>query len=123
MKRWEFTDGANLRIELWRNAARQRLAEDSLACDSVLNTMKISQKTFDYGNKLGTMIAMNIVTENIGRVKWPADWLQAFKERWFPKFFLRKFPVNYKTVDVKAIYPKCSLENPVLKGIVKRDII
>jgi hypothetical protein len=39
--------------------------------------------------------------------KYPRDWWQALKERWFPKWLLDKYPVDYHviTIDVKAIYP------------------
>jgi hypothetical protein len=26
---------------------------------------------------------------------WPCDWWQAFKERWFPAFLLKRYPVKY----------------------------
>uniref|UniRef100_A0A6M3K119 Uncharacterized protein n=1 Tax=viral metagenome TaxID=1070528 RepID=A0A6M3K119_9ZZZZ len=40
--------------------------------------------------------------------KWPKDWWQAFKERWFPKWILHKWPVVYNEliVDVRALYPE-----------------
>ena len=40
-------------------------------------------------------------------IKYPRDWWQAFKERWFPAWLLRKYPVDYHhiTIDVRAIYP------------------
>jgi hypothetical protein len=33
--------------------------------------------------------------------KYPADWWQAFKERWFPACLLRRFPVHYKRIDIE----------------------
>ena len=49
-------------------------------------------------------------TESARRVeiKYPEDWTQAFKERWFPKKLKYIFPVLYKKhiIDVKATYPK-----------------
>jgi len=41
-------------------------------------------------------------------VTYPLNWWQAFKERWAPKWALKKWPVQYKRVelDVKAIYPE-----------------
>ncbi len=41
-------------------------------------------------------------------VSYPADWWQAFKARWFPRWLLRRFPVRHRTVvlDVRAIYPE-----------------
>ena len=40
-------------------------------------------------------------------VKYPRDWWQAFKERWFPSWAKEIWPVKYEGViiDVRAIYP------------------
>ena len=40
-------------------------------------------------------------------VKYPADWWQAFKERWFRGWMRRRWPIRYCIVslDVRAIYP------------------
>lgn len=32
--------------------------------------------------------------------KWPTDWWQAFRERWFPHWWLRRWPVRYRTLSV-----------------------
>jgi hypothetical protein len=40
--------------------------------------------------------------------KWPQDWWQAFRERWFPAWWLNRWPVKYKRISVhKAIYRIC----------------
>ena len=46
-------------------------------------------------------------------VCYPADWWQAVKERFAPKWFLCRWPVEYnKTViDVRAVYPKMAIPN------------
>lgn len=38
--------------------------------------------------------------------KWPATWWEAFKERWFPKAWLKWYPVKYehRSVDVWQFY-------------------
>lgn len=40
-------------------------------------------------------------------IQYPQDWWQAFKERWFPKCLLKKYPVIYTHIvmEAKAIYP------------------
>ena len=40
--------------------------------------------------------------------KYPKDWWQSFKDRWFPKWILRKWPVVYTkiVIDVRALYPE-----------------
>lgn len=32
--------------------------------------------------------------------RWPSDWWQAFKDRWFPAWALKRWPVQYKTISV-----------------------
>ena len=40
-------------------------------------------------------------------VKYPADWWQALKEKWFPKWLLEKYPVEYMhhRLVAKCLYP------------------
>jgi len=32
--------------------------------------------------------------------QWPRDWWQAFRERWLPKWWLRKHPIQYEVLDI-----------------------
>ena len=32
--------------------------------------------------------------------RWPKDWWQAFRERWLPQWWLRRWPVEYEQVDI-----------------------
>lgn len=41
---------------------------------------------------------------------WPENWWEAFKERWFPGWLLRRYPVKMKSINIrervfKAICP------------------
>lgn len=40
-------------------------------------------------------------------ISYPADWWEAFKERWFPAVLLKRWPVKRTThrVDFKVLYP------------------
>lgn len=53
--------------------------------------------------------------------KYPSNWKESFKERWFPKWLLSKYPVVYtvKTFEVKATYPDLNIQGnaPVLRLI------
>jgi len=42
----------------------------------------------------------------------PQDWLEAFKERFFPKWVLKKFPVKYRVekINVEALFPKIKMD-------------
>lgn len=44
--------------------------------------------------------------------KYPRDWKQAFKERWAPGWFLRRWPVIYteEVFDARLAYPDHKLE-------------
>ena len=43
--------------------------------------------------------------------KWPADWWQAFKERWFPAWVLKRWPVQYTEYVLRAreLYPDVAM--------------
>ncbi len=55
--------------------------------------------------------------ESLPSFEYPADWWQAFKARWFPRWAKRRWPVKIATVgggkakiDVAALFPE--LRNP-----------
>lgn len=62
---------------------------------------------------------MQIVTYLWGKVnkevavKYPADWKEAFKERWYPKWLLKRYPVVYVDYVIKAyeLYPDIVVPN------------
>jgi hypothetical protein len=52
-------------------------------------------------------------------VRYPSNWFEAFKERWFPVWLKYKYPVKYtvKTFVIKATYPDLKIQShePVIK--------
>ena len=46
--------------------------------------------------------------------KYPLDWWEAVKERFAPAWFLKKYPVKYKTIDIdaKLLYPNLQIQVP-----------
>ena len=42
---------------------------------------------------------------NNSRIYHPEDWKEAFKERWFPDWLKKKYPVKYKIYDAYMIFP------------------
>ena len=42
----------------------------------------------------------------------PQDWFEALKERFFPKWVLKKFPVKYRVekINVEALFPKIKMD-------------
>jgi len=42
-------------------------------------------------------------------VEYPANWIEALKERFAPKWFLRRWPVLRSRVDMEVLYPRIAL--------------
>lgn len=55
--------------------------------------------------------------EEVVECKWPKDWWQAFRERWFWKWWLKRWPVKYKhrILEARVIYP--NMEVPKQKWV------
>jgi hypothetical protein len=47
-------------------------------------------------------------------VSYPSDWWEAFKDRWFPKWYLNRWParLTVKVLEGRHIYPKLKTEVP-----------
>ena len=60
----------------------------------------------DYmGEDLVATVREFIPTVKLASVSYPATWWDAFKERWAPAWFLRRWPASYSTFDAAAFYP------------------
>jgi len=57
-------------------------------------------------------------SDTIRTVRWPRDWWQAVKERFFPKWLLRRFPVMYKerVFQASLMLPKIVIPKQNLEG-------
>ena len=60
--------------------------------------------TTDYSNQMMLRIIAKVTCQKLETVCacYPADWREAFKERWFPGWALSRWPVRYKTVELTA---------------------
>ena len=65
-------------------------------CQKIAGGLSVSLRDYVWGHHIGTQ-----------EIKYPRDWVEAFKERWFPKFLLTKYPVQYKIcrIDTHTLYP------------------
>lgn len=67
--------------------------------DQVSQRLVLDMRSFVLGNK-----AERVDVEE----KWPADWWQAFRERWLPAWWLKRHPVKYRMVSIhKDIWRVC----------------
>lgn len=62
------------------------------AFDPAMGAMVMRMYTKIYGRK----------SDHVVVVKQPADWWQAFRERWFPRGWLQAYPVRYSETRVCA---------------------
>jgi len=65
--------------------------------DAICNDMMLQINGFVWGEK-GVKLKV---------IEHPKDWKEAFKERWFPNFLLKRFPVIYTTHEISfdLMYP------------------
>lgn len=78
------------------------------ASSSALSAVRRAQQYHSsehYGRHLVSTLHTTLVGNSFDvdavTVRWPADWRQAFKERWFPAWLLRRFPVKYAEKTVR----------------------
>jgi len=45
----------------------------------------------------------NKYAENV--IKYPANWVEAFKDRWFPKWLIKRHPIKHEVRDAWLILP------------------
>ena len=50
-------------------------------------------------------ISWNLLGKDIETRKYPSTWWDAFKDRWFPKFLKKRFPVNWEEFKLYNICP------------------
>jgi hypothetical protein len=76
--------------------------------DAVARRLTVQLRTY--------LLAGKEHAEDGATVRWPADWWQAFRERWFPKWWLRRWPVRYQSVVtrkyIRRVCPHVNLVTP-----------
>ncbi len=84
-------------LPLMKVAVSERIKLGSLSLDRMrldgyrdyfMDSMVYNLSTYLIGNKVHEY--------PVDDIKYPADWKEAFKERWFPEFLKRRYPVRYK---------------------------
>ncbi len=67
---------SKMRLDSWR--------------DTFIDGMSYQLSTYLVGNKVHERVCENI--------EYPSDWKESFKERWFPEFLKKSYPVKYTRV-------------------------
>jgi hypothetical protein len=67
---------------------------------------------FDQGfNFLQLKLRKLSLSRTLKTARYPADWWQAFRERWFPKRWLKKHPIKHLEISVRDVYPNYPLDD------------
>jgi len=68
----------------------------------------------EYGRQIGLKFFMTFWQEakrhDIKKIRYPADWWQAFKERWFNDWLKDRYPVKYTVVTVDGAFEYYKLD-------------
>lgn len=84
-----------IQLDINRFTAEQRMARSTMGNFS----------TREHLDEIVFRLEQRIATQHLKEISYPSDWKEAFKERWFPKWLLQKFPVKYTRYDAKVLYP------------------
>ena len=80
----------------------------------IYNEIVFHFKTFIFGESAG---------EETHTFSRPADWWQAFKQRWYPDWLLEKHPVKFYretvTFSAKALYPHFKPSLPDQRHVIR----
>jgi hypothetical protein len=84
-----------LRVEVQRHIPRL-LLDQKLSVESIAGEIVLRLTGHVLGRKLEPV-----------EVRWPDDWWQAFRERWFPRWWLARWPVRFRVhrVEFRELYP------------------
>lgn len=67
----------------------------------------------DYIHRIVTRVTQEILGREIAnaRVEYPADWWHAFKNRWFPAWAKKRWPIKVEVVELiaKELYPQMAM--------------
>lgn len=98
----------SLSIERIRLEARRFLCEQRIDINE-LGPIKLRMIEEEIGRRFVVQLQQAVASRkyDVKTVRFPADWRQAFKERWFPKWALKRWPVKYQevTMEANAYYP------------------
>ena len=71
----------------------------------MIQDLKISHTADIVSDQIIGRIRYSLAGQEGREIKFPKDWWEAFKERWFPKWLRRKYPVVYRFYQGITLYP------------------
>lgn len=78
----------------------------------LINPDRLQVKSFlDGWGRQTIRLLLPIATKEDQVFDYPADWWQAFKERWFPQWLLKRYPVTRNRVWAIHKFPELNVPN------------
>lgn len=70
------------------------------------NNCEVSSHTTEIARNLAIQLSGNLIAGKVYEwpretVRVPEDWWQAARERWLPNWWIRRWPVKYRTITVR----------------------
>lgn len=85
-----------------------RLKREFLTLTIQQTKEEIAFDTDWYIAKIKLLIVQHLSSSKIQEsVAFPADWWQAFRQRWFPKRWIRRHPIRYRYIEQIRNYYRC----------------
>jgi len=108
-----YYESQRVQLEVVTQSIRTILDEQELPKDNYELSMLRGFQLDQLGRDMVFQLTRRIPKESIDHlyVKYPENWKEAIKERWFPKWLLKKFPVKYTELNynVEAFYDKVAV--------------
>ena len=84
----------------------KRVAIAVLGKENIDNMTVMEEHAYGEDNYLVKMFNYQLGNKYAEKViRWPANWKEAFKERWFPMWLKKRFPIHYEERDAWLMLP------------------
>ena len=104
---------SEIQLERFKFCVFSWITQDLIKDFSISPELDISLHSNFMSNEIVFRIRQDVLGQQLDKVevRYPWDWWQAFKQRWFPQWLLKRYPVveMVKVIDIRALYPKITI--------------
>ena len=109
----DMIDMETVTLERMRIAATMQISKDLVEHFAMPPKVDIASGVDLISNAITLRVVQMVYGRTMEEVRaeYPVDWWQAFKERWFPAWAKKRWPVEWVRVrlEAKELYPKLSV--------------
>ncbi len=103
-------DKNEIAIKFLKLAAVKRLTQEFVRAEIDMFPDIIDSNVFRVITKV------DIAYDKLESYSYPADWKEAVKDRFFPDWLKKRFPVIYRVIDIHRVFPDLPPETRDLLG-------